>query len=88
MRVPNKSVETNRRPACPFDVGRQFGRAPCAAPRRLAAVAQLGVVDMAARPPNRIYEVSDVQWNRPLSSADRLHGGLRRTVSALQWDWR
>ena len=38
---PNKSVETNRRPASPLDAGRQFERASCAPPSLSAAVAHL-----------------------------------------------
>ena len=33
----NNSVETNRRPACPMDAGREFESALCA-PRLLSAV--------------------------------------------------
>ena len=36
---PNKRVETNRRPAFPFEAGRQFGRASCAPQFLSAAVA-------------------------------------------------
>jgi hypothetical protein len=38
---PNKSVETNRRPASPFTTGRQFESASCAPPSLSAAVAHL-----------------------------------------------
>ena len=38
---PNQSVETNRRPASPFNVGRQFESASCAPPTLSAAVAHL-----------------------------------------------
>jgi hypothetical protein len=38
---PNKSVETNRRPASPFSAGREFGSASCAPPFLPAAVAHL-----------------------------------------------
>jgi hypothetical protein len=37
----NKSVETNRRPASPFNAGRQFESASCAPPFLPAAVAHL-----------------------------------------------
>jgi hypothetical protein len=37
----NKSVETNRRPASPFNAKRQFGRASCDPPSLSAAVAHL-----------------------------------------------
>ena len=41
--MPNQTVETNRRPAYPFDVGRPFGSAACGAPSRSAAVGELSV---------------------------------------------
>ena len=41
MKSSNQSVETNRRPVYPFDVGRQFSSAACASPSRSAAVAHL-----------------------------------------------
>jgi len=40
-RTANQSVETNRRPASPFDAGQQFGSASCAPPFLSAAVAHL-----------------------------------------------
>ncbi len=40
----NKSVETNRRPACPFNAGRQFETVSCAPPFLSTAVAHLGRV--------------------------------------------
>jgi hypothetical protein len=40
-RTANKSVETNRRPAPPFEAGRQFGSALCAPALLSAAVAHL-----------------------------------------------
>jgi len=39
--LANKSVETNRRPASPFDAGRQVESASCAPPSLPAAVAHL-----------------------------------------------
>jgi len=41
MKSPNKTVETNRRPASPFNVERQFESASCAPPLLSAAVAHL-----------------------------------------------
>jgi len=41
MGAANKSVETNRRPASPFNTGRQFECALCARPLLSAAVAHL-----------------------------------------------
>jgi hypothetical protein len=41
MRWPNNSVETNRRPAYPFNAERQFESALCAPPSLSAAVAHL-----------------------------------------------
>jgi hypothetical protein len=38
---PNKSVETNRRPASPLDTAQLFGIALCAPPSLSAAVAHL-----------------------------------------------
>ena len=38
-KAPNKSGQTNRRPASPFHAGRQFGSASCAPPSLSAAVA-------------------------------------------------
>ncbi|HOW67739.1 MAG TPA: hypothetical protein P5186_27460 [Candidatus Paceibacterota bacterium] len=38
---PNKSVETNRRPASPLDEGRKFESTSCAPPSPSAAVAHL-----------------------------------------------
>jgi hypothetical protein len=38
---PNKSVETNRRPAFPLNVGRLFVSASCAPPSPSAVVAHL-----------------------------------------------
>jgi hypothetical protein len=40
-RTANKSVETNRRPASPFEAGRQFGSVLCAPALLSAAVAHL-----------------------------------------------
>ena len=40
-RRPNKSVEANRRPASPFEAGREFGHAPFASSSPSAAVAHL-----------------------------------------------
>jgi Polysaccharide biosynthesis/export protein len=37
--LPNQRVETNRRPASPFEAQREFGRAVCALPGSSAAVA-------------------------------------------------
>jgi hypothetical protein len=39
--TPNKSVETNRRPASPLNAGWQFGTASCAPPFLSAPVAHL-----------------------------------------------
>ena len=39
--APNKIGRANRRPASPFDVGRQYGSASCAPPSLSAAVAHL-----------------------------------------------
>ncbi len=41
MSLSNRSVETNRRPASPFNIGRQSGSASCAPPLPSAAVAHL-----------------------------------------------
>jgi hypothetical protein len=38
---PNNSVEANRRPAAPLDIGRQVGSSSCAPPFLSAAVAHL-----------------------------------------------
>lgn len=40
-KAPNKSVETNRRPASPFNAGCIFERTSCAPPSLSAAVAHL-----------------------------------------------
>jgi hypothetical protein len=40
MMQANKITGANRRPASPFEAGRQFGRASCAPPFLSAAVAQ------------------------------------------------
>jgi len=39
--APNKIGRANRRPASPFDAGRQFGSTSCAPPSLSAAVAHL-----------------------------------------------
>jgi len=39
VETPNKRVETNHRPALPFEAGREFGSAPCAPALLSAAVA-------------------------------------------------
>jgi hypothetical protein len=39
--TPNKSVETNRRPASPFEAEQQFGSVSCAPRVQSAAVAHL-----------------------------------------------
>jgi hypothetical protein len=41
MKQANKSVETNRRPASPFEAGQQFWSSSCAPPSLSAAVAHL-----------------------------------------------
>lgn len=40
--LANKTGRANRRPASPFEAGREFGRASCAPPFLSAAVAHLG----------------------------------------------
>ena len=42
MRMPNRSVEANRRPAAPPDGGSQCGSPFCAPPDLSAAVTHLG----------------------------------------------
>jgi hypothetical protein len=41
VKSANQSVETNRRPASPFNAGREFVSAACAPPLVSAAVAHL-----------------------------------------------
>ena len=65
MRMPNKSVETNRRPDSPLDTGRQFGSAACAH-RRVRRRSLTSVVSLQR------HTTWDANWDLATTDADEV----------------